>query len=59
MGTAVVSGAMSQEYVADRAFRTLYAPLAGSYFLSMCSRVASLPWDGMWKNSPPICATRC
>ncbi|MEZ4713802.1 MAG: FGGY-family carbohydrate kinase [Caldilineaceae bacterium] len=32
MGTAVVSGAMSEEYVADRAFRTLYAPLAGSYF---------------------------
>lgn len=32
MGTAVVSGAMGTEYVADRAFRTLYAPLAGCYF---------------------------
>jgi len=33
MGTAVVSGVISHEYVADRAFRTLHAPLAGSYFL--------------------------
>ena len=33
MGTAVVSGVISHEYVADRAFRTLYAPLAESFFL--------------------------
>jgi sugar (pentulose or hexulose) kinase len=33
MGTAVVSGTISADYLADRAFRTLYAPIAGSYFL--------------------------
>ena len=33
MGTAVVSGTFSAVYLADRAFRTLYAPIAGNYFL--------------------------
>jgi sugar (pentulose or hexulose) kinase len=33
LGTAVVSGAFSNAYVADRAFRTLNAPIAGAYFL--------------------------
>ncbi|MBV7330556.1 xylulose kinase [Chloroflexi bacterium TSY] len=33
MGTAVVSGALSHEYFADRAFRTLYAPLPNAFFL--------------------------
>ncbi len=33
LGTAVVSGAFSTAYVADRAFRTLNAPIAGAYFL--------------------------
>jgi sugar (pentulose or hexulose) kinase len=33
MGTAVVSGAFSADYLTDRAFRTLYAPVSGYYFL--------------------------
>ena len=33
LGTAVVSGTIAQDYVADPAFRTLYSPIAGSYFL--------------------------
>ena len=33
LGTAVVSGVVSADYVADSAFRTLYAPIAGKYFL--------------------------
>lgn len=33
MGTAVVSGIVSAAYLTDRAFRTLYAPIAGAYFL--------------------------
>ncbi len=33
LGTAVVSGTLSQRYVTDCAFRTLYAPIAGLYFL--------------------------
>jgi sugar (pentulose or hexulose) kinase len=33
LGTAVVSGVVSANYVADPAFRTLYAPIAGRYFL--------------------------
>jgi sugar (pentulose or hexulose) kinase len=33
LGTAVVSGALSADYLIDRAFRTLYAPVAGHYFL--------------------------
>jgi xylulokinase len=33
LGTAVVSGVVSAGYVADRAFRTLYAPIADKYFL--------------------------
>jgi sugar (pentulose or hexulose) kinase len=32
LGTAVVSGVVSADYAADPAFRTLYAPIAGSYF---------------------------
>lgn len=33
LGTAVVSGATSADLLIDRAFRTLYAPIAGEYFL--------------------------
>jgi sugar (pentulose or hexulose) kinase len=33
LGTAVVSGVVSAGYLTDRAFRTLYAPIAGAYFL--------------------------
>jgi len=33
LGTAVVSGTMSREYVVDRSFRTLHAPVEGFYFL--------------------------
>lgn len=33
LGTAVVSGAVSADYFTDRAFRTLYAPIADKYFL--------------------------
>jgi sugar (pentulose or hexulose) kinase len=32
LGTAVVSGVVGTDYVTDRAFRTLYAPIAGGYF---------------------------
>lgn len=38
LGTAVVSGAISTEYLTDRAFRTLYAPLPGAYFLETVLR---------------------
>lgn len=38
LGTAVVSGAISTDYLTDRAFRTLHAPLAGSYFLETVLR---------------------
>jgi xylulokinase len=33
LGTGVASGVMSETYQADRAFRTLYAPVAGAFFL--------------------------
>lgn len=32
LGTAVVSGAISEAYLADKAFRTLMAPIPGLYF---------------------------
>lgn len=32
LGTAVVSGALSQHYKADRAFRTMMAPISGAYY---------------------------
>lgn len=32
MGTGIASGVMSQRYLVDRAFRTLFAPVAGAYF---------------------------
>lgn len=38
MGTAVVSGPFSPTYVVDRAFRTMYAPIAGTYFLETVIR---------------------
>jgi xylulokinase len=38
LGTAVVSGAFSAEYFADPAFRTLYAPIPGNYFLETVLR---------------------
>ncbi len=42
MGTAVVSGPFSAEYVVDRAFRTMYAPIAGNYFLETVIRSGTL-----------------
>jgi sugar (pentulose or hexulose) kinase len=33
LGTAVVSGVVSADFLAKLAFRTLYAPIAGKYFL--------------------------
>ena len=33
LGTAVVGGAFSPDYLTDPAFRTLYAPISGTYFL--------------------------
>jgi sugar (pentulose or hexulose) kinase len=33
LGTAVVSGVVSADYLAEPAFRTLYAPIAGKYLL--------------------------
>ncbi len=42
MGTAVVSGTFSAEYVVDRAFRTMYAPIAGNYFLETVIRSGGL-----------------
>jgi len=33
LGTAVTSGVFSQRYLVNRAFRTLYAPIPGVYFL--------------------------
>ena len=42
MGTAVVSGPFSSEYVVDRAFRTMYAPIAGNYFLETVIRSGML-----------------
>jgi xylulokinase len=46
LGTAVVSGAFSADYVADRAFRTLYAPLPGNFFLETVLRggVFTIGW---------------
>ena len=38
MGTAVVSGLFSPDYVVNRAFRTMYAPIAGTYFLETVIR---------------------
>jgi xylulokinase len=38
LGTAVVSGAFSEDYLTDPAFRTLYAPLAGTYILETVLR---------------------
>ena len=46
MGTAVVSGAISADYLTGRAFRTLYAPIAGTYFLEgvIQSGVFTVSW---------------
>lgn len=46
LGTAVVSGVLSQTYQADWAFRTLYAPLTGAYFLEHVLRggVYTIAW---------------
>ncbi len=38
LGTAVASGAFAQQYMIDRAFRTLNAPLPGAYFLETLLR---------------------
>jgi sugar (pentulose or hexulose) kinase len=46
LGTGIASGALSEEYLCDRAFRTLYAPLAGSFFIEHVLRggVFTLSW---------------
>lgn len=33
LGTGIASGVLSETYQADRAFRTLFAPIAGAFFL--------------------------
>ena len=46
LGTAVVSGVISEDYLTNRAFRTLYAPVAGTYFLEAViqSGVFTVSW---------------
>ena len=46
LGTAVVSGALSAEYRVNPAFRTLFGPLAGFYYLETVIRggVSTLNW---------------
>jgi len=46
MGTAVVSGLFSEAYRVDPAFRTMYAPIAGNYFLETVIRsgVLTVGW---------------
>jgi xylulokinase len=46
LGTAVVSGAFSTSYLTDKAFRTMYAPVAGAYFLETVLRggVFTISW---------------
>ncbi len=57
LGTAVIGGAFSSAYVTDRAFRTLYAPMAGAYFLETVLRggVDTVSWfvekfAGAWQD---------
>lgn len=46
IGTAVASGAISDDYLCDRAFRTLYAPIPGKYFIEHVLRggVSTITW---------------
>lgn len=46
LGTAVVSGAVSADYLCDRAFRTLYAPIPGHFFVEHVLRggVYTVAW---------------
>lgn len=46
LGTAIASGAFVPTYVADRAFRTLYAPVPGGYFVEHVLRggVYTVTW---------------
>jgi sugar (pentulose or hexulose) kinase len=46
LGTAIASGAMSREYLCDRAFRTLYAPIPDHYFIEHILRggVFTVAW---------------
>ncbi len=46
VGTAVASGAVSAEYLCDRAFRTLYAPMPGHFFIEHVLRggVYTVQW---------------
>ena len=46
LGTGIASGALSEHYLCDRAFRTLYAPLAGHYFIEHVLRggVFTVSW---------------
>ncbi len=46
MGTGIASGMLSETYRADRAFRTLTAPIAGAYFLEHILRggVFTVSW---------------
>jgi xylulokinase len=46
LGTAVVSGTISADYIVDNAFRTLYAPIAGAYYpeIVIHSGVFTVSW---------------
>ncbi|MGH7999999.1 MAG: FGGY-family carbohydrate kinase [Brasilonema sp.] len=46
LGTAIVSGIISKEYFVNPSFRTMYAPIAGSYFLEtvLLGGVFTLTW---------------
>lgn len=46
LGTAIASGAFVPTYVTDRAFRTLYAPVGGGYYIEHVLRggVYTLAW---------------
>ncbi|MGL4650716.1 MAG: xylulokinase, partial [Caldilineaceae bacterium] len=46
LGTAIAAGAFVPTYVADRAFRTLYAPVAGGFFIEHVLRggVYTVTW---------------
>ncbi|MBW4636560.1 MAG: FGGY-family carbohydrate kinase [Iphinoe sp. HA4291-MV1] len=46
LGTAIASGIISSEYLVNRAFRTMYAPISGSYFLEtiLLGGVFTITW---------------
>jgi xylulokinase len=62
LGTAVVSGAFSPDYLVNPAFRTHFSPLDGSYFLETVIRggVSTISWfvdefaDDLRSNATPL-----